>query len=129
MNYKADGYEGYVADVTYEGTAAYPTDAAPAYHAAPPIPTTSSHILTFMREIFSLDTFKHYIQTRLQEYSSQKTRTSYQIQALKCLTESSGYQCQAYKRERERVDGSCKVTLGELTVTPQSQTGSEVNVL
>merc|ERR1712106_762351 len=24
VNYKADGYEGYVADVTYEGTAAYP---------------------------------------------------------------------------------------------------------
>merc|ERR1712086_752159 len=24
VNYKADGYEGYVAEVTYEGTAAYP---------------------------------------------------------------------------------------------------------
>jgi hypothetical protein len=34
VNYKADGYEGYVADVTYEGTAAYPVAAAPAYHAA-----------------------------------------------------------------------------------------------
>merc|ERR1739838_747691 len=36
VNYKADEYEGYVADVTYEGTAAYPVAAvAPAYHAAP----------------------------------------------------------------------------------------------
>merc|ERR1712123_258655 len=36
VNYKADGYEGYVADVTYDGTAAYPPVAvAPAYHAAP----------------------------------------------------------------------------------------------
>merc|ERR1712183_592917 len=39
VNYKADGYEGYVADVTYEGTAVYPeapvVHAAPAYHAAP----------------------------------------------------------------------------------------------
>merc|ERR1711862_1016182 len=38
VNYKADGYEGYVADVTYEGTAVYPeapvvkaVAAAPAY--------------------------------------------------------------------------------------------------
>merc|ERR1711970_1091688 len=39
VSYKADGYEGYVADVTYEGTAVYPeapvVKAAPAYHAAP----------------------------------------------------------------------------------------------
>jgi hypothetical protein len=41
VNYKADGYEGYVADVTYEGTAAYPIPAtpvvqnAPAYHPQP----------------------------------------------------------------------------------------------
>jgi hypothetical protein len=35
VNYKADGYAGYVADVTYDGTAAYPVAAAPAYHAAP----------------------------------------------------------------------------------------------
>ena len=39
VNYKADGYEGYVADVTYDGTAVYPeapvVHAAPAYHAAP----------------------------------------------------------------------------------------------
>merc|ERR1712236_151820 len=35
VNYKADGYEGYVADVTYEGTAVYPDAPAPAYHAAP----------------------------------------------------------------------------------------------
>merc|ERR1711892_1158073 len=34
VNYKADGYEGYVADVTYEGTAVYP-DASVAYKAAP----------------------------------------------------------------------------------------------
>ena len=34
VNYKADGYEGYVADVTYEGTAIYP-DAPVAYKAAP----------------------------------------------------------------------------------------------
>jgi len=34
VNYKADGYEGYVADVTYEGTAVYP-DAPVAYKAAP----------------------------------------------------------------------------------------------
>merc|ERR1711963_1080688 len=33
VNYKADGYEGYVADVTYEGTAVYP-DAPVAYKAA-----------------------------------------------------------------------------------------------
>merc|ERR1719228_345491 len=32
--YKADGYAGYVADVTYEGTAVYPDAPAP-YHAAP----------------------------------------------------------------------------------------------
>merc|ERR1712014_277215 len=35
VNYKADGYEGYVADVTYDGTAVYPDAPAPAYHAAP----------------------------------------------------------------------------------------------
>jgi len=34
VNYKADGYEGYVADVTYEGAAVYP-DAPVAYKAAP----------------------------------------------------------------------------------------------
>merc|ERR1711963_414979 len=34
VNYKADGYEGYVADVPYEGTAVYP-DAPVAYKAAP----------------------------------------------------------------------------------------------
>merc|ERR1712060_878722 len=34
VNYKADGYEGYVADVTYEGTAVYP-EAPVAYKAAP----------------------------------------------------------------------------------------------
>jgi len=34
VNYKADGYEGYVADVTYDGTAVYP-DAPVAYKAAP----------------------------------------------------------------------------------------------
>ena len=38
--YTANGYDGYVADVTYEGTAQYPEaapayKAAPAYHAAP----------------------------------------------------------------------------------------------
>merc|ERR1719350_2394273 len=32
--YKADGYAGYVADVTYDGTAVYPDAPAP-YHAAP----------------------------------------------------------------------------------------------
>jgi len=38
VNYKADGYEGYVADVTYEGTAVYPEAPAP-YKAAPaPVP-------------------------------------------------------------------------------------------
>merc|ERR1711887_338670 len=34
VNYKADGYAGYVADVTYEGAAVYPDAPAP-YHAAP----------------------------------------------------------------------------------------------
>merc|ERR1712106_224142 len=34
VNYKADGYEGYVADVTYDGAAVYPPAPAP-YHAAP----------------------------------------------------------------------------------------------
>merc|ERR1712088_469757 len=34
VNYKADGYAGYVADVTYDGTAVYPDAPAP-YHAAP----------------------------------------------------------------------------------------------
>merc|ERR1711887_37666 len=33
VNYKADGYEGYIADVTYDGTAVYPD--APVYRAAP----------------------------------------------------------------------------------------------
>merc|ERR1711892_1133873 len=33
VNYKADGYEGYVADVTYDGTAVYPD--LPVVHAAP----------------------------------------------------------------------------------------------
>merc|ERR1711963_846099 len=37
VNYKADGYEGYVADVTYEGTAVYPEAPAP-YKAAPVVP-------------------------------------------------------------------------------------------
>merc|ERR1711887_226766 len=37
VNYKADGYEGYVADVTYEGTAVYPE--APVVHkAVAPVP-------------------------------------------------------------------------------------------
>merc|ERR1712038_1125402 len=36
VNYKADGYEGYVADVTYEGTAVYPD--APAPYKAAPVP-------------------------------------------------------------------------------------------
>merc|ERR1712055_436857 len=35
VNYKADGSEGYVADVTYEGTAVYPDAPAPVVHAAP----------------------------------------------------------------------------------------------
>merc|ERR1711970_239083 len=35
VNYKADGYEGYVADVTYEGTAAYPE--APVVKAVAPV--------------------------------------------------------------------------------------------
>merc|ERR1712106_247605 len=34
VNYKADGYAGYVADVTYDGAAVYP-DAPVPYHAAP----------------------------------------------------------------------------------------------
>ena len=34
VTYTANGYDGYVADVTYEGTAVYP-EAAPAYKAAP----------------------------------------------------------------------------------------------
>merc|ERR1719474_399743 len=35
VGYTSDGYNGYVADVTYEGTAQYPeyTPVAPAYHA------------------------------------------------------------------------------------------------
>merc|ERR1712115_181001 len=33
--YTSNGYDGYVADVTYEGTAAYPEAPAPAYKAAP----------------------------------------------------------------------------------------------
>ena len=37
VNYKADGYAGYVADVTYEGTAVYPDAPAP-YKAAPVVP-------------------------------------------------------------------------------------------
>merc|ERR1711997_400558 len=36
VNCKADGYEGYVADVTYEGTAVYPD--APAPYKAAPVP-------------------------------------------------------------------------------------------
>merc|ERR1711875_79386 len=36
VNYKADGYEGYVADVTYEGTAVYPE--APVVKAVAPVP-------------------------------------------------------------------------------------------
>merc|ERR1711862_599288 len=36
VNYKADGYEGYVADVTYEGTAVYPE--APVVKAVAPAP-------------------------------------------------------------------------------------------
>merc|ERR1739846_188147 len=36
VKYKADGYEGYVADVTYEGTAVYPD--APAPYKAAPVP-------------------------------------------------------------------------------------------
>ena len=39
VNYKADGYEGYVADVTYEGTAVYPvptiSKASPVYASQP----------------------------------------------------------------------------------------------
>merc|ERR1711887_56940 len=35
VNYKADGYEGYVADVTYEGTAVYPE--APVVKAVAPV--------------------------------------------------------------------------------------------
>merc|ERR1719398_489333 len=40
VKYSSNGYDGYVADVTYEGTAQYPEaapayKAAPAYHAAP----------------------------------------------------------------------------------------------
>merc|ERR1719419_2089886 len=37
VNYKADDYAGYVADVTYEGTAVYPDAPAP-YKAAPVVP-------------------------------------------------------------------------------------------
>merc|ERR1719419_293190 len=37
VNYKADGYAGYVADVTYDGTAVYPDAPAP-YKAAPVAP-------------------------------------------------------------------------------------------
>merc|ERR1719213_194455 len=37
VNYKADGYAGYVADVTYDGTAVYPDAPAP-YKAAPVVP-------------------------------------------------------------------------------------------
>merc|ERR1719250_402807 len=36
VNYKADGYEGYVADVTYEGTAVHPE--APIVKAVAPAP-------------------------------------------------------------------------------------------
>ena len=35
VTYTADDYAGFVADVKYEGTAAYPVAKAPAYHAAP----------------------------------------------------------------------------------------------
>merc|ERR1719350_349819 len=37
VNYKADGYAGYVADVTYDGAAVYPDAPAP-YHAPAPVP-------------------------------------------------------------------------------------------
>merc|ERR1719400_1150641 len=32
VKYSSNGYDGYVADVTYEGTAVYPEAPAPAYH-------------------------------------------------------------------------------------------------
>jgi len=35
VTYTSNGYDGYVADVTYEGTAAYPEAPAPGYKAAP----------------------------------------------------------------------------------------------
>merc|ERR1712018_925025 len=35
VKYSSNGYDGYVADVTYEGTAAYPEAPAPGYKAAP----------------------------------------------------------------------------------------------
>merc|ERR1712014_509920 len=38
VNYKADGYAGYVADVTYDGTAVYPDLPAPAPYKAAPVP-------------------------------------------------------------------------------------------
>ena len=43
VTYTANGYDGYVADVTYEGTAQYPEYVAPAYKAAPayPVPAYS----------------------------------------------------------------------------------------
>ena len=40
VTYTANGYDGYVADVTYDGTAQYPeyVPAAPVYKAAPVVP-------------------------------------------------------------------------------------------
>merc|ERR1712157_152934 len=35
VEYTSNAYDGYVADVTYEGTAVYPEAPAPGYHAAP----------------------------------------------------------------------------------------------
>merc|ERR1712189_108136 len=35
VKYSSNGYDGYVADVTYEGTAVYPEAPAPGYKAAP----------------------------------------------------------------------------------------------
>merc|ERR1712147_156327 len=35
VKYTSNAYDGYVADVTYEGTAVYPEAPAPGYHAAP----------------------------------------------------------------------------------------------
>merc|ERR1711911_349667 len=35
VTYSSNGYDGYVADVTYEGTAVYPEAPAPGYKAAP----------------------------------------------------------------------------------------------
>ena len=35
VKYTSNAYDGYVADVTYEGTAVYPEAPAPGYHPAP----------------------------------------------------------------------------------------------